>query len=110
MEINKQSPFFLNEPVSQSWETKLSLKDRIQYLLLQRGMTQNDLADAIGVNKGTISKVVHEEWVPTSKIKILMAKKLEVDSLIIFGPKQYFLDYVKSFKKNEDKNATKSTN
>ena len=99
---NTTEPFFLKVSVSPSWETKLKLKDRLQYLLLQKGISQNQLADAVGVNKGTMSKIMHEVWEPTSKVKISMAKVLGVDSLIIFGPQQYFLEYQKSFVKIEE--------
>ena len=91
--------FFLNEGVSPMW--KITLKERIQFLLASRGLTQNKLAEEIGINHGTLSKIINGNWSPTAKIKLLLSKFLEVDSLVLFGDKEYFLDYQKSIKKME---------
>jgi len=98
---SKDKPFFIPEGVSICW--KISLKDRVRFLLASKGMTQNQLADLIEINKGTLSKIINDNWAPTSKIKLLMAKYVGVDSLILFGDKKYFLDYQESIKK-VDKN------
>lgn len=98
---SRGKPFFLHEGVSVCW--RIELRDRIQFLLASKGMTQNQLADEIGINKGTLSRIIHSDWMPTAKIKILMGKILGVDSLVIFGDRQYFLDYQKTIKKNEVK-------
>lgn len=89
--------------VSACW--KVSLHDRVEFLLSIHGKTHRWLADEIGVNKGTISKIINGWWSPTVKIKLLMAEKLGVDSLVIFGDKEYFLDYQKSIKKLEVENG-----
>lgn len=83
--------FSLTSEVSVCW--KIPLKDRVKFLLASKGMTQSEYADLIGINKGTISKILNGFWTPTSKIKILMGKHLGVDSLVLFGDQQYFLDY-----------------
>jgi transcriptional regulator with XRE-family HTH domain len=98
----KAKPFFIAERVSVSW--KIPLKDRIQFILDMKGMIQQELADLIGVNKGTMSKIINGLWIPTAKIKLLMGKHLGVDSLVLFGDQKYFLDYQETIKTNKEKN------
>ena len=95
--------FFLNEGVSPMW--KITLKQRVQFLLASKGLTQNKLAEEIGINHGTLSKIINGDWSPTAKIKLLLSNYLGVDSLVLFGDKEYFLDYQKSIKKVEVKNG-----
>ena len=100
-----ENPFFIKECVSECW--KISLSERVKFLLSIKGKTQNWLADEIGINKGTLSKIINCSWSPTFKIKLVMAEKLEVDSLVLFGDAQYFKDYQKTIQKiniNEVKN------
>lgn len=106
MEIPKDESFFLSSAVSECW--KNSLKDRVKFLLAIKGRTQNQLADLIGINKGTLSKIINRGWIPTAKIKLLMAKYLEVDSLVLFGDLKYFTDYVETIKveKKEEENGS----
>lgn len=89
--------FFLSEGVSPMW--KITLKQRVQFLLASKGLTQNSLAEQIGITHGTLSKIINGFWSPTAKIKLLMSRCLDVDSLVLFGDSQYFLDYQKSIKK-----------
>lgn len=101
MENKSLNKFFVIEAVSDSWKPMLKLKDKVRFLLLSKGMSQNNLADEIGINKGTLSKILNRDWVPSSRIKILIAQKLGVDSLVIFGDEGYFLDYQRSIKQRE---------
>lgn len=103
MDNSKHQTFFLKEGVSPMW--KINLKQRVQFLLASRGLTQNSLAELIGINHGTLSKILNGDWSPTAKIKLLMAKCLEVDSLVLFGDAEYFTDYQKSIKAKEVKNG-----
>ncbi len=98
-EINhsKDSGFFLKVGVSPMW--KITLKERVQFILASKGMTQNQLAELVGINHGTLSKVINLDWSPTAKVKLLMAQNLGVDTLVLFGDQDYFLDYQKSIKK-----------
>ncbi|GEM_PF-4412230 len=84
-------PFFITKDVSV--HSEISLKDRVRVLLLRRGISQNKLADEIGIAIGTMSKIVNGEWIPTSLIKIRMAKALDCDSLVLFGAKDYFREW-----------------
>ena len=89
--MSKDSTLFLIDGVSSCW--KWTLSERFKFILSMKGMTFSDLADKVEINKGTLSKIVNESWYPTAKIKLLIAKALEVDSLILWGDKNYFLDY-----------------
>ena len=100
MDNSTDQNFFLHEGVSPMW--KITLKQRVQFLLASKGLTQNNLADLIGVNHGTLSKIMNGDWSPTAKIKLLMARELQVDSLVLFGDQEYFLDYQKSIKKIQE--------
>ena len=88
-----RSSFFSLVDVSGHLET--SLKERVRLLLLRKGLSQNKLAEAIGINQGTMSKIVNGDWIPTSKIKISMARELDCDSLVLFGDSGYWKDYSK---------------
>jgi len=92
--------FFIKEDVSACW--KVPLGERVKFLLAIKGKSQNWLADKIEINKGTLSKIINGFWSPTFKIKLLMAEKLGVDSLVLFGDLEYFKDYQKSIRKIED--------
>lgn len=100
---NPNPPFCLKQGVSPMW--KITLAERVKFLLASKGMTQNQLADLIGVNHGTLSKVINEHWSPTAKIKLLMARHLGIDSLVLFGDKRFFEDYQKSIKEEKKGNA-----
>lgn len=101
MNLDKDTNFFLKEGVSPMW--KITLKERVQFLLASKGLTQNKLAEQIGINHGTLSKIINGDWSPTAKIKLVMSKLLEVDSLVLFGDQKYFEDYQKSIKNLEAK-------
>tara|TARA_Y100000034_G_C6820301_1_gene369370 strand:- start:372 stop:686 length:315 start_codon:yes stop_codon:yes gene_type:complete len=96
-----KKPFFLKSAISPMW--KHNLRDRVRFLLASKGKSQNWLADQVGINHSTISKILSRDWIPTAKIKLLMAQHLEVDSLVLFGDLKYFEDYVLTIKKNPDK-------
>lgn len=100
MSNSSSDNFFLKEGVSPMW--KITLKQRVQFLLASKGLSQNKLAEEIGINHGTLSKIINGDWLPTAKIKLLMAQILQVDSLVLFGDSQYFADYQKSIKKMEE--------
>ena len=69
---------------------------------MRQGMSQNKLADLVGINKGTMSKIVNGDWSPTSYVKIRMSKILEIDSLVLFGDSKYFQDYEEHYLKIEE--------
>lgn len=101
--MNKDTNFFLTGEVSDSWKPTIKLIDKVRFLLLAKGMSQNDLADEVGINKGTLSKILHGDWIPSSQVKVKLSRALDVDSLVIFGDEEYFTDYQKSIKQNKDR-------
>jgi len=93
--------FFVVKDVSGHLEAPL--KERVRVLLLRLGRSQNWLADQIGINQGTISKIVNGDWMPTSQIKIRMAEILDCDSLVLFGDSGYWKDYAQKINYLGDK-------
>ncbi len=83
--------FTFNSGISVRLEVRL--KDRFKILLRRKGISQNELADLIGINKGTLSKIVNGDWTPTSQLMIKIAQHLDCDSAVIFGDQKYWLDW-----------------
>ena len=83
--------FFLTKDISV--HSDIALRDRFNLLLLRKGMSQNQLANKIGIAIGTMSKIANGDWTPTSQIKIRISEILEVDSLVIFGAKEYWAEW-----------------
>ena len=71
----------------------ISLRDRIRFLLMLKNIGQNELARKCGVSKATMSSIVSGEWIPSSVVKLKMAEVLEVDTLVIFGACEYWLEW-----------------
>ena len=88
---HKGKPFFITKDISVHKE--ITLKDRFGVLLLRKGMSQNQLANEIGITAQTLSNIINGNWSPTSQIKIKIAQVLEVDSLVIFGAKEYWFEW-----------------
>ncbi len=89
----KGEDFFLLKDVKGNLD--LSLKQRVRMFLLRVGEGQNWLADKCSISHGAMSQIINGHWGASSQIKLAMAKHLEVDTLILFGPKQYFEEYLK---------------
>ncbi|MAG02338.1 hypothetical protein CMI42_03295 [Candidatus Pacearchaeota archaeon] len=94
----KKKDFFIADAVADCFS--ISVKDRIRVLLLRVGISQNQLADKIGISKGTMSKIVNEDWRPSSYVKIKMAEVLGCDSLVIFGHTKYWQEWREKFSNN----------
>ena len=104
-EVGNVLPKKFPPAVSQRFKShNISLPDRVDFLLGLHGRSRNWLADQIGIGKGTLSKILNNLWKPSFRIKLLMAEKLSVDSLVLFGDARYFTDYEKTFKKVEVEN------
>lgn len=93
MSNSSTKDFFCSDSVSVHLETKL--KDRVKILLLRKGMSQNKLADEVGVSIGTMSKIVNGGWMPTSQVMVKMGEVLECDSVILFGDSEYWKQWRK---------------
>lgn len=65
--------------------------DNLRDILIEQGYTQRDLADAIGVDKGTISRYINKERMPTVTNLINMSMELGIDleEFAIFGDRIY---------------------
>ena len=104
-----EKSFFIADAVGDSLH--IPVRDRVRVLLLKNGISQNQLADKIGINKGTMSNIVNEDWRPTHYVKISMAEILGCDSLVIFGDTKYWEEWTESYKKiNEVKDDDKKSN
>jgi transcriptional regulator with XRE-family HTH domain len=99
MDNSKRNGFYIADAVSDSF--RIPVKDRTRVLLLKKGISQNQLADKVGIAKGTMSKIVNEDWRPTHYVKIRMAEVLGCDSLVIFGDTRYWDEWIDKIK--EDK-------
>ena len=86
-----KKPFF--KALDLSVHKEIALKDRFHVLLLRRGLSQNKLADEVGITAQTLSNIINHKWQPTSAIKIRLAKALEVDSLVLFGATEYWKEW-----------------
>ena len=86
-----KQPFFVLHDISVCKD--ITLKDRFKVLLLRRGISQNKLAEEIGITAQTLSNIINGHWIPTSQIKLNMSKALDVDSLVLFGAKEYWKDW-----------------
>jgi transcriptional regulator with XRE-family HTH domain len=80
--------FFI--PNGNSVHLGIPLKDRVKVLLNRKGMSQNKLADEVGVSIGTMSKIVNGDWIPTSQVMTRMGQILECDSVVLFGDTEYW--------------------
>jgi len=61
-----------------------TLKERFDTLLLMKGMRQVDLADKLGVSRSYLNMIIHETKEASPKIRIKIAKALEVDSYVLW--------------------------
>lgn len=59
---------------------------RIKEIMNQKGISREDLADAVGVSKTTISNINTETNLPTIKLLLEISKALDVDVSELFVP------------------------
>lgn len=66
--------------------------DNLKSLLKEAGMTQEELANATGLSKSTISRYIHKEQIPTIRAIINISYELDCDlnDLIDFGDRIYW--------------------
>jgi transcriptional regulator with XRE-family HTH domain len=63
------------------------LGDKILELCKQKGLTQRDLADRIGITEVSVSRYIHGTRIPNANIIKKMAEVLEVNAGEILGEK-----------------------
>ena len=68
-------------------EDKLVLKNRIKEARLGRGMSQEQLANLVGVSRNTISSIETGQFSPTAKLALILCVALDkkFEDLFYFG-------------------------
>jgi DNA-binding XRE family transcriptional regulator len=69
------------------------MRNRFDVLLNRIGLSQNKLADELGVSSGTMSRIANGEWFPSSKLMTRICKTLDCPSHVIFGDSKYWKDW-----------------
>lgn len=65
--------------------------DNLEEILRERGMTQKELADELGVTKACVSNYLNKKRIPTIKTIVNIGYVLNIDfnDLIFFGDRVY---------------------
>lgn len=63
---------------------EVNVNYNILTILKEKTMKQTELANALGVDKSYVNRIVRGKQKPTNEIMIKIAQKLGVDSRIIF--------------------------
>lgn len=79
-------------------------RDRFRVLLKRIGLSQNKLADAVGITKGTMSKIVNGFWFPTTDVAVRISKILDCDTIYLFGDSKAWKVYTEKIIYGEKKN------
>lgn len=58
-------------------EDKLELKNRLKEIRAEKKLTQQNLADMVGVSRNTISSIETGEFCPTSRLALILCIALE---------------------------------
>lgn len=59
-------------------EDKLELKNRLKEVRTEHGLSQAQLAQAVGVSRNTISSIETGQFNPTAKLALIMCIALDV--------------------------------
>lgn len=65
-------------------KNKLVLKNRLKEIRQQRKLSQQDLADLVGVSRNTISSLETGQYEPTAKLAYILAIALDLKFEDIF--------------------------
>ena len=55
----------------------LELNDNLKSIRAEKGMTQTDLANRVGVSRNTISSIETEQFNPTAKLALILCIALD---------------------------------
>ena len=55
----------------------LELKNNLKSIRAEKGMTQTDLANRVGVSRNTISSIETEQFNPTAKLALILCIALD---------------------------------
>ena len=58
-------------------EDKLVLKNNVKKTRVEKGLSQQELADMVGVSRNTISSIVTGQFSPTAKLALVICIALE---------------------------------
>ena len=56
---------------------KLVLKNNLKKTRMEKGLSQQDLADIVGVSRNTISSIETGQYSPTAKLALILALALD---------------------------------
>ena len=65
-------------------ETSPNIQNRVKELLIARGWTQQELADAVGVSRQSINSIERERYVPSLPLALTFAKVFGITTDEIF--------------------------
>ena len=85
---DKENSFFI--PQRDSVRLDVPRRYRFDVLLKRIGMSQNKLADEVGISKGTMSKIANGDWFPASNVMTRICKILDVPSHTVFGDSKHW--------------------
>ena len=58
-------------------EDKVVLKNNVKIVRMEKGLSQQDLADMVGVSRNTISSIETGQFSPTAKLALVICIALE---------------------------------
>ena len=58
-------------------DTVLVLKNRIKEVRMEKGLSQAELAEMVGVSRNTISSIETGQYSPTAKLALILSLALE---------------------------------
>ena len=58
-------------------EDKLVLKNNVKIVRMEKGLSQQELADMVGVSRNTISSIETGQFSPTAKLALVICIALE---------------------------------
>ena len=59
-------------------EDKLVLKNNVKIVRMEKGLSQQDLADMVGVSRNTISSIETGQFSPTAKLALVICIAFEI--------------------------------
>jgi len=65
-------------------KNKLILKNRLKEIRKEKGMSQQELADMVGVSRNTISSLETGQYEPTAKLALILSIALDKNFEEIF--------------------------
>ena len=65
-------------------KNKLTLKNKLKEIRKEKGMSQQELADMVGVSRNTISSLETGQYEPTAKLALILSIALDMKFEDIF--------------------------